>query len=141
VGPEGLDQLAADAERGVEAPDRVLEDHADVPAPDRPELPGSERGEVLPPEPDAAAHPADPRGQQAQHRQGDQRLARAALAHHAQDPAAIDGEPHAVQQRHAVPGVAGFHPEVADLEERPVVGRGRGHSRPSMPSIWSTWLT
>ena len=96
VGADGLDNLVAHAVDGVERGHGLLEDHRDLPAADLLHLGLRGGEEVLAVEGDrAAGHMA---GLLEQSHDGERRhgLARAGLAHHGEDLAALEVEGHAV---------------------------------------------
>ncbi len=97
-----LGELLAHAQVGVERGHRVLEDHRDPVAAHRlqPRLRGAH--EILSVEEDAAAGDAPRLRHEAQQREAGHALARARLAHHAEDLAAIDRERDLVHGAHEV---------------------------------------
>ncbi len=96
MGAHGELHLAPHAEDRVERGAGVLEDHGDAPAAQRAHLAGGQADELAPLEADAARDDP-PRGRdEAEQREAGDGLARAALAHEAEDLAAGEREVHAV---------------------------------------------
>jgi len=129
VGLHGLGELSAHGVKRVQRRQRVLEDRADLPPADAPQLlvgqpvdPHAVQQHL------AAADPAGPLQQADDGRPG-QRLARAALAHHAQHLARCDAETYPVQRPQGAAAAGELDGQVLDIKQRGVGQRGvrRGH--------------
>jgi hypothetical protein len=120
VADHRLGDLVADGVDGVQRGHRLLEDHPDLAAPDRPHLALGQAGEVAAAEQDVPAGDLARRRRQEPH-DGERghRLARSALAHDGERLAGKDVEAHAVDRAHL--GAAAEDEgrlQVADGEER-----------------------
>ncbi|KAF5292397.1 hypothetical protein FQR65_LT20296 [Abscondita terminalis] len=100
VGEDGLDHLRADAQHRVQRRHRVLEDHGDAAPPDAAQRGLRQAHQFLPVQQDAAAGDAPRRVDQAHDGVAGLRLARAGLAHQAEDLAALQRKAHAVDRAH-----------------------------------------
>src|SRR5262245_23521714 len=101
VEAQGLRDLLAHREHGIERGHGLLEDHGDLLPPDLPHLVGGHVDEVLPAVDDLALHDLAGRlGDELHHAERRHRLAAAGLAHHAQGLALLNVEVHAVHGAH-----------------------------------------
>ena len=129
VQPDRLQQRLADRHAGVEAGERILEDHLHVAA-EAAQLAGGQRGEVGAVEGDAAAGGRD----QAQDQPSEGGLARARFAHHPENLAGPDVEVDALDRADCGPGrteqgagAAEVLGNAPDVHQRGGIGRrGRG---------------
>ena len=119
VGPDGLDNLVADRADRAQRGARVLEDHADLRAPDAAELALGQVGQVAPAKPDVTARHEPRIAEQAERGPKQGALATAGLPHDAENLAGGDTEAHVVHDGLAVE---------ADLDR--VVSQHLFHGRP-----------
>ena len=120
-----LGDLEADPERRVQRRERVLEDHADPVASQRPPLVRRQAAEVSPREAERARAERGFGTEEPEDRERRRALAGAGLADEAQGTALLDVERHVRERRERPPVGPVFHREVADLEERPRLGHER----------------
>ena len=111
-----LDHLRVDAQHRVERHHRVLEDHRDALAPQRPQAVGPAPTRSSPLEQDAATDDPARRVDQAEDREAGDRLAGAGFADQPQHLAAANVEAHAVDRLDHARPVEEMRPEVLDLE-------------------------
>ena len=124
VGIEGFPHLVADAEAWVERAHGLLEDHADLPAPERPERPMRNPQQVRSAEHDLTRRGAQALRQEAHDGRGQRRLARSRLADHAMHLARPEVE------REVPDGEAAVRAARAAVS-RPGESAGPGRGRPS----------
>ena len=116
VGPESLDNLGPNSQQGVQRGHRVLVDHRDAGTPNRFHPPFVELGEDLVLETDLAAEHLERSREEPEHRQHRERLARSALADHADLLAGQDVEVDAAHDLANLMITAGADPNVAQRE-------------------------
>ena len=130
---QDLAQLLLDAEDGVERGHRVLKDHRDLVAADRPQLSDRHLQDIVAAEQDLAAQ--DPAGRardEPQDRRSADALAAPRLADDAERAPGVDPERDPVHRvEKPVLGLEG-HLEVPHLEERPAGGAG---ARDALPGV------
>ncbi len=115
---EDLADLAADADRRVQGPPRLLVHHGDGADAQAPELLLAHGAEVLAVDGDGAAAEASVAGQVAGDGEGGRRLAAAGLAHDAEGLLAPDAERHVAERQLVASSHAVGDVEVGDLEGR-----------------------
>ena len=118
VGHDGLDQLPADGVERVERGQRVLEDGADLAAPDLAHLLVGQVVDAPAAEADLARGDAPGWIEQSDDRRAGQRLAGAGFADHPQDLTRRDVERDIVERDQGAAAGREFDPEVADFEQR-----------------------
>jgi hypothetical protein len=117
VGAVGLHQLLAHGVVRMHRRQRVLEDHRDVVAAQRPQALVAHGEDVVAVEADLAAQRRVARAGQAHHREARDALPGARFAHDAQRPALLDAERHAVDGVHDPVLGRELDPQVVDLEQ------------------------
>ncbi len=127
-----LGQLRADPQVWVERRHRVLEDHADAPAADLPQVALAAGEQVGPIEAGTAALQAPRRaGDEPEQGQASHALARAGFAHDAERLAAVQAERDAFHGAHDAVARVEVYGQVLDLEQRhpfsPRKSAGRAH--------------
>src|SRR5206468_8052623 len=132
------DQLVADGEHRIERGLRVLEDHRDASAPNRPHLALGLLEEIVALEQDPA--PDDPRRRprhQSQQRERGHRLAAARLPDDAERLTLSEGKAHAVDGPHHTPAGETIGVEILDPQND--VADLSGHTSPRVSSrAWPT---
>ena len=114
-----LDDLVADREHGIERGHRLLKNHADAVAANRPQRARVELDEIAPVEQDLPADDAAGRiGDQAQDRQCRDRFSATGLPDDRDGLSRIDREAHVVDGLDDVAGAEETGPQVADVEKR-----------------------
>ena len=117
--PQGLGDLIADAEHGVQGAHGLLEDHGDPLAPDAAHLLLRKGQEILSLEQDPARHDSAGRPRdQAHDGEGENCLAASRLAGDAEGVALVDAEIHAVDGLDGAPRRLEVRAQVFDLENR-----------------------